>query len=41
MNRFKNVLRVFPVDLVLSSVLLKKFLIRTSNGAFEVVKNDI
>jgi len=40
-NKFKNVLRIIPPDLVLSSFLLKNFLIKTSNGALDFIKNEI
>ena len=40
-NNFKNVLRILPVSLVLSTFGLKSFLIRTSNGALDFIKNQI
>jgi len=40
-NKFKNVLRIIPSDLVLSSFILKNFLIKTSNGALDFIKNNI
>ncbi len=40
-NKFKNVLKLFPANLVLSSFLLKNFLVDTSEGALDSVKNDL
>ena len=40
-NQFKNVLRAFPAHLILSSFTLKSFLIKSSNGALDFVKNEI
>ncbi len=40
-NRFKNVLKVLPPELVLSSFILKTFLVRTSQGLLEAFKNDL
>jgi len=40
-NDFKNVLRALPAQLVLSSFILKSFLLKNSNGALDFVKNEI
>ena len=40
-NDFKRVLRVFPGDLVLSSFILKTFLLRTSKDALNTVRHNI
>ena len=40
-NKFKRVLKTLPAHLVLSSFILKSFLIKTSKGALDFVKNDI
>ena len=40
-NNFKKVLKTFPANLVLSSFILKTFLIKTSKGALDFVKNEI
>ena len=40
-NNFKKVLKTFPANIVLSSFILKSFLIKTSKGALDFVKNDI
>jgi len=40
-NQFKIVLKSFPAGLVLSSFILKRFLIETSTGAMDFVKNEI
>jgi len=40
-NQFKTVLKSFPAGLVLSSFILKRFLIETSTGAMDFVKNEI
>jgi len=40
-NRFKNVLRTLPANLVLSSFILKSFLIKSSAGALDFVKNEL
>jgi len=40
-NEFKNVLRVFPGELILTNYSLKTFLIFTSNGALDSIKNDV
>jgi len=38
---FKNVLRVFPPDVILPSFILKLFLMKTSQGILETIRNDI
>jgi len=40
-TEFKNVLRILPSDLVLSSYPLKMFLYRTSKQVFEAVKHEM
>ncbi len=40
-NKFKNVLAVLPADLVLASFILRSFLMKTSNGVLNAVKNDL
>ena len=40
-NRMKNVLQMLPSHLVLSNFILKNYLIRTSNGALNFVRNNI
>lgn len=40
-NNFKNILRVLPAELVLSSFILKTVLTRTSKGILDQVKNEI
>lgn len=40
-NNFKNVLRTLPVGLVLSSFGLKSFLLKSSKGSLDFVKNQI
>jgi len=40
-NQFKNVLKVLPPELVLSSFILKNFLIKTSRGLLETIKNEL
>jgi hypothetical protein len=40
-NEIKDVLRVLPVDLALSSFILKSFVIRTSNKTLDFIKNRI
>jgi len=39
-NEFKNVLSVLPGDLVLASFLLRNFLLKTSKGVLDSIKND-
>jgi len=41
LNQFKNVLAVLPSDLVLGSFILRTFLIKTSQGTLDPVKNDL
>lgn len=40
-NQIKNVLAVLPADLVLASFILRSFLIKTSHGAVDTVKNEL
>ena len=40
-DQFKHVLAVLPGDLVLGSFILKTFLIKTSKGVLDPIKNDI
>ena len=40
-NNFKNILRVLPAELVLSSFILKTALMRSSKGVLDQVKNEI
>jgi len=40
-NEFKNVLRVFPGNLILANFSLKTFLIMTSKGVLDSIRNDI
>jgi len=39
--RFKNVLKVLPPELVLSSFILKTFLVKTSKGLLETIKHEL
>jgi len=39
--RFKNILRVFPPDVILASFVLKLFLMKTSKGILDTIRNDI
>ena len=41
LNKFKNVLKTLPPEVIFSSFLLKGFLVRTSKGALDSVKNQI
>jgi len=41
LNKFKNVLKTLPPEMIFSSFLLKGFLVRTSKGALDSVKNKI
>ena len=41
LDEIKDMLRVLPVDLVLSSFILKSFVIRTSNKTLDFIKNRI
>jgi len=40
-NHFKNVLRTLPLSLVLSTFGLESFLLKTSNGTLDFMKNQI
>jgi len=40
-NQLKKVLRTLPPELILSSFILKKFLMKTSQGALDYVRNNI
>jgi len=40
-NEFKKVLKTLPTHIILSNFRLKSFLIKTSKGALDFVKNDI
>jgi len=40
-NKFKNVLAVFPADMILASFILRSFLVKTSNGVLNFIKNDL
>jgi len=40
-SNFKNILRVFPPDLVFSSFILKSFLMKTSKEAVEKIRNEV
>jgi len=40
-NKMKNVLQMLPFNMILSNFILKNYLIKTSNGALNFVRNNI